>query len=457
MISDAELDWQTERQARFAAGNVLDAVAPTNFPLVEPGRAARDRRRGRREPRPRREALRRRRLLPPRLPQSVDTSQFEVGGNLAVDPGLGRAPHRGLRADPVQAGDRAGARGPAAARPADDQQVLHPRPRARPSFVEYLVAQGQQVFVVSWRNPTSRAGPLRPRHLRERGARGPRRRRRDHAAAGGPPQRGVLGRDHHRRRRRAPRCRGARARRRREPDAVRERARQRARRHGGRVHEPRRRPRPRSPSPPAAATSTARRSPACSPGCARTTSSGTTSSTTTCWARSRPRSTSCTGTRTPCGSPPACTATSSGSRSTTAGACRRLSVLGSPVDLGAVDARQLHRRRPQGPHRAVGERLPGHAAARRREALRALDQRPHPGDGQPARAGLARQLPRRRRAPRGPEAFLETAAKLPGSWWPDYARVARRALGRPAPAPPAARRPGHRALGKAPGTYVLAS
>ena len=50
---------------------------------------------------------------------------------------------------------------------------------------------------------------------------------------------------------------------------------------------------------------------------ARTTSSGTTWSTTTCSARSRRRSTSCTGTRTPCGSPPACTATSSASRSTT--------------------------------------------------------------------------------------------------------------------------------------------
>ena len=32
LISDAGLDWRTERQARFAATNVLDALAPTNFP-----------------------------------------------------------------------------------------------------------------------------------------------------------------------------------------------------------------------------------------------------------------------------------------------------------------------------------------------------------------------------------------------------------------------------------------
>jgi polyhydroxyalkanoate synthase len=36
LISDAELDWRTERQARFAAGNVLDAIAPTNFPWSNP-------------------------------------------------------------------------------------------------------------------------------------------------------------------------------------------------------------------------------------------------------------------------------------------------------------------------------------------------------------------------------------------------------------------------------------
>ena len=32
LISDAELDWQTERQARFAAGNVLDAEPMAQHP-----------------------------------------------------------------------------------------------------------------------------------------------------------------------------------------------------------------------------------------------------------------------------------------------------------------------------------------------------------------------------------------------------------------------------------------
>ena len=87
LITDADLDWRTERQARFAATNVLDALAPTNFPWSNPAvlkesidegganlvrggrRFARDMTRS------------------PHLPASVDVTKFEVGVNLAVTPG----------------------------------------------------------------------------------------------------------------------------------------------------------------------------------------------------------------------------------------------------------------------------------------------------------------------------------------------------------------------------------
>ena len=36
LITDAELDWATERRARFAVENVADALAPTNFPWSNP-------------------------------------------------------------------------------------------------------------------------------------------------------------------------------------------------------------------------------------------------------------------------------------------------------------------------------------------------------------------------------------------------------------------------------------
>jgi polyhydroxyalkanoate synthase len=87
LISDAEVDWRAERRARLTAGNLLDALAPTNFPWSNPaviketvntggGNLARGLRR-----------LARDLSTPPRLPATVDTSKFEVGGNLAASPG----------------------------------------------------------------------------------------------------------------------------------------------------------------------------------------------------------------------------------------------------------------------------------------------------------------------------------------------------------------------------------
>jgi polyhydroxyalkanoate synthase len=153
VISDAELDWQTERQARFAAGNVLDAVAPTNFPwsnptvlktIVDEGgtnlvrgakRFAADF------------------AWPPQLPQNVDTSRFEVGGNLALTPGSVV-----LQTDVFELIQY---------KPATEQVHEVPLLFIPPtinkyyildlapgrSVVEHLVAQGMQVFLVSWRNP----------------------------------------------------------------------------------------------------------------------------------------------------------------------------------------------------------------------------------------------------------------------------------------------------------------
>jgi polyhydroxyalkanoate synthase len=153
LIADAELDWQTERQARFAAGNVLDAVAPTNFPLTNPAvlRAIVDEGganlvRGVRN-------FAADVARPPRLPQSVDTSQFEVGGNLAATPGSVV-----LHTEVFELIQY---------RPATEQVHAVPLLFIPPtinkyyildlapgrSLVEYLVGQGMQVFVISWRNP----------------------------------------------------------------------------------------------------------------------------------------------------------------------------------------------------------------------------------------------------------------------------------------------------------------
>ncbi|HWF25335.1 MAG TPA: hypothetical protein VG275_07810, partial [Solirubrobacteraceae bacterium] len=153
LIDDSELDWRSERQARFAVSNVLDAVAPSNFPWSNPAvlreiidtGGANLVKGGRRFVRDMSHA--------PRLPASVDVSKFEVGGNLAMSPGSVV-----LRTEVFE--------------------LIHYRPsteRVREvpllfvpptinryyildiapgrSMVEYLVAEGQQVFLISWRNP----------------------------------------------------------------------------------------------------------------------------------------------------------------------------------------------------------------------------------------------------------------------------------------------------------------
>jgi polyhydroxyalkanoate synthase subunit PhaC len=153
LITDAELDWRTERRARFTASNVLDAIAPTNFPWSNPvvlketiDQGGANLLRGAR------------RFVgdmsrSPRLPASVDTSKFEVGGNLALSPGAVV-----LRTEVFELIQY---------RPRTDEVRELPLLFVPPtinrfyildiapgrSLVEHLVAQGQQVFVMSWRNP----------------------------------------------------------------------------------------------------------------------------------------------------------------------------------------------------------------------------------------------------------------------------------------------------------------
>jgi polyhydroxyalkanoate synthase len=153
VISDADLDWQTERQARFAAGNVFDALAPTNFPWSNPAvlRAIVDEgganlvRGGRR--------FAADVSWPPRLPESVDTEGFDVGGNLAASPGsvvLRTEVFELIQYKPTTPQVR---EVPLLLVPPtiNKYYVLDLTPGR--SMVEYLVASGQQVFVISWRNP----------------------------------------------------------------------------------------------------------------------------------------------------------------------------------------------------------------------------------------------------------------------------------------------------------------
>jgi poly[(R)-3-hydroxyalkanoate] polymerase subunit PhaC len=155
LIDDAGLDWRAERQARFAVGNLLDALAPSNFPLTNPAvvKATVDEGGA--------NLVRGARRFAgdfPHLPSTVDTRPFAVGENLAVTPGRVVA--------------RTGVLELLRYTPQTEQVYETPILFVPPtinkfyvldlapgrSLIEYLVSRGHQVFAISWRNPDAEQG-----------------------------------------------------------------------------------------------------------------------------------------------------------------------------------------------------------------------------------------------------------------------------------------------------------
>ena len=158
LIDDAELDWRADRQARFAAQNVLDAIAPTNFPwsnptvlreLVDRGGANLVRGMGQ---------LARDVSRPPRLPASVDVRKFEVGGNLASTPGAVVLRNEVLELIQYEPRTEKVRAVPLLIVPPtiNKYYILDLAPGR--SIIEWLLDQGQQVFTISWRNPDPEQG-----------------------------------------------------------------------------------------------------------------------------------------------------------------------------------------------------------------------------------------------------------------------------------------------------------
>ena len=158
LISDAELDWRTERQARFAATNLLDALAPTNFPWSNPAvlkegidtggtnlvRGAH-------------------RLLhdvthSPHLPASVDVSKFEVGGNVAVTPGSVVLRTEVFELIHYRPSTERVHEVPLLFVPPTINKYYILDISAGRSLVQWLLDQQQQVFTISWRNPDVEQG-----------------------------------------------------------------------------------------------------------------------------------------------------------------------------------------------------------------------------------------------------------------------------------------------------------
>ena len=156
VVAGADLDWADRERVGFALTNLTDALAPSNNPVLNPAalKAVIDTGGG--------SALAGLRhfvtdmAVPPRVPSMVEPDAFEVGADLAVTPGavVLRTPvFELIQYRPATATVR---QVPLLIVPPTINKfyVLDLAPGR--SLAEYLVGQGQQVFVISWRNPDAR-------------------------------------------------------------------------------------------------------------------------------------------------------------------------------------------------------------------------------------------------------------------------------------------------------------
>ena len=156
LLAAAELDWRDHERMKFLLSNLVAAAAPSNNPLMNPAgwKAAIDTGglsavRGAR-------ALASDLAAPPRVPSMVEPGAFEVGKDLAATPGA--VVYRTGVFELIQY------------QPVTDSVQSYPLVIVPPminkfyvtdlapgrSMIEYLVGQGHQVFVISWRNPDRR-------------------------------------------------------------------------------------------------------------------------------------------------------------------------------------------------------------------------------------------------------------------------------------------------------------
>jgi polyhydroxyalkanoate synthase len=156
LVTDAHLDWRHDHRARFLIDNLMDAAAPSNNPVVNPvawkalidtgGTSAV------------RGAYKfvRDMASAPRIPQMVEPSAFEVGGNVAVTPGsvVLRTPMFELIQYSAQT-EQVRSVPLLIVPPVINKYYVIDMAPGR-SLIEYLVSEGQQVFVLSWRNPDAR-------------------------------------------------------------------------------------------------------------------------------------------------------------------------------------------------------------------------------------------------------------------------------------------------------------
>ena len=156
LVAGAELGWRDDTRLKFLLANLIAAAAPSNNPLLSPaawkalvdsggGSAVRGVR-----------ALASDLAAPPRVPSMVAADAFEVGRDLAVTPGAVVYACEQFELIQYQPATPSVYRYPLLIVPPMINKYYIVDLAPGRSLAEFLVGQGHQVFVVSWRNPDAR-------------------------------------------------------------------------------------------------------------------------------------------------------------------------------------------------------------------------------------------------------------------------------------------------------------
>lgn len=152
LIDDAELDWDNEQQVRLVVDNLIDALAPSNFPWSNPvalkaiiDHGGKNLVVGARQ-------FATDMSSAPRIPANNDPTAFIVGESVACTPGalVARRPKfELLQYTPVTEEVR---EHPVVFVPPMISKFYVTDLSPGRSLIEYLVAHGQQTFTISWKN-----------------------------------------------------------------------------------------------------------------------------------------------------------------------------------------------------------------------------------------------------------------------------------------------------------------
>jgi polyhydroxyalkanoate synthase len=156
LVADAQLDWRAEDRVRFLVDNLIEALSPSNSPVLNPTALAAAIETGGQNFARGGRALVRDMASAPRLPRMVEPDAFVVGEDLAVTPGavVLRTEHFELIQYAPQTDDVRQV--PLLIVPALINKYYAMDLAPGRSLVEHLVNAGQQVFLMSWRNPDAR-------------------------------------------------------------------------------------------------------------------------------------------------------------------------------------------------------------------------------------------------------------------------------------------------------------